>query len=66
MAEKSEYVDMISEATRQRRRTSPRLTKPAGPAKETRRLSNWPPERWSQWRVAALTPWKLKPWRVDD
>jgi hypothetical protein len=67
VADKSEFVDMISEATRQarRRRVMPRVVEPA-PVKETSRLSHWPPERWAQWRMATLTPWKVKPWKVDD
>jgi hypothetical protein len=65
MADKPEFVDLISEATRQsRRRFEPRLDEPA--VKERSRLSHWPPERWSQWRMETLTPWKLKPWRVDS
>jgi hypothetical protein len=65
MADKPEFVDLISEATRQsRRRFEPRLDEPR--VKERSRLSHWPPERWSQWRLETLTPWKLKPWRVDD
>jgi 16S rRNA U1498 N3-methylase RsmE len=44
MAEKSEFVDMIREATRQsRRRVMPRIIEPE--VKETSRLSHWPPER---------------------
>ena len=45
MADKSEFVDMISEATRQaaaslvRRAVEPVV-------KETSRLSHWPPDRW--------------------
>ena len=44
MADKSEFVDMISEATRQtRRRYKPRVAEPE--VKETSRLSHWPPDR---------------------
>ena len=65
MADKSEFVDMISEATRQtRRRIMPRVAKPE--VKETSRLSHWPPEHWKQWRVETLTPWKLKTWKYRD
>jgi hypothetical protein len=64
MADKPEFVDLISEATRQsRRRFEPRLDEPG--VKEQSRLSHWPPQRWEQWRMQTLTPWKLKPWRVD-
>ena len=65
MADKPEFVDMISEATRQtRRRVVRRLDLPV--VKERSRLSHWPPERWVQWRMETLTPWRLKPWRTDD
>ena len=67
MADKSEFVDMISEATRQsRRRAMPRIIDPAPGVKETSRLSHWPPERWTQWRMEHLTPWKLKPWKFKN
>jgi hypothetical protein len=64
VADKPEFVDMISEATRQvRRRMAPRIVDllPAA-TKEASRLSHWPPEHWAQWRLAKLTPWKIKPW----
>ena len=65
MADKSEFVDMISEATRQtRRRIMPRVAKPE--VKETSRHSHRPPEHWKQWRVETLTPWKLKTWKYRD
>jgi hypothetical protein len=64
MADKPEFVDLISEATSQsRRRSQPRLDEPD--VKERSRLGHWPPERWQQWRLETLTPWKLKPWRVN-
>ena len=67
MADKSEFIDMISEATRQsRRRTMPRIIDPAPEVKETSRLSRWPPDRWTQWRMEHLTPWKLKPWKFKN
>jgi len=57
MADKPEFVDMISEATKQRhRRVMPRAVKKV--VKETSRLSHWPPDRWVQWRLETLTPWK--------
>jgi hypothetical protein len=66
MAEKSEFVDMISQATRQTRprRAMARVIESAG--KEQSRLSNWPPKRWAEWRLETLTPWKLKPWKTGD
>ena len=67
MADKSEFVDMISEATRQcRRRAMPRIIDPAPEVKETSRLSHWPPDHWEQWRMETLTPWRIKPWRGKD
>ena len=63
MADKPEFVDMISEATRQRwRRPAARAAKPAI-AEEKSRLSHWPTHRWLQWKLENLTPWKLKGWR---
>jgi hypothetical protein len=65
MADKSEFVDMISEATRQtRRRYKPRVAELE--VKETSRLSHWPPDRWVQWRMETLTPWKLKSWKFKN
>jgi len=66
MADKPEFVDMISEATRQaRRRVAPRIV--AAPViKEISRLSHWPPDRWEQWRLETLTPWKMRPWKFKN
>ena len=65
MTEKSEFVDMISDATRQRTRLfPPRAIEPA--VKERSRLSHWPPQRWADWRMEKLTPWKVKSWNTDD
>jgi hypothetical protein len=65
MADKSEFVDMISEATRQaRRRVALRAKEPA--AKERPRVGHWPPERLEQWRMENLTPWKIKSWKFKD
>ena len=67
MADKPEFVDMISEATRQsRRRSTPRIVDLEPVVKETSRLSHWPPDRWTQWRMETLTPWKLKPWKFKN
>ena len=66
MADKPEFVDIISEATRQRtRRIEPRVIEHAD-VKEASRLSHWPPDRWTQWRLETLTPWKLKPWKFRN
>lgn len=63
MTDKPEYVDMISEATKQvRRRTTQIVDLQTIPTKETSRLGKWPPEHWQQWRMEKLTPWKIKPW----
>jgi len=66
MADKPEFVDMISEATRQsrRRRVDVLVAEPA--AKERSRMSHWPPNRMVQWRLENLTPWKLKSWKFKD
>ena len=66
MGEKSEFVDMISEATRQiRRRTTAAAIEPA-PVKERSRMSHWPSNRMEQWRLENLTPWKLKSWKFKN
>jgi hypothetical protein len=65
MGEKSEFVDMISEATRQVRRRVVRSAAPA-PVKETSRLSHWPPDNWEQWRMETLTPWKFRSWKFKS
>jgi len=65
VADKPEFVDMIAQATRQsRRRIMPRIVEPE--VKETSRLSHWPPDRWTQWRIETLTPWKLKSWKFKN
>jgi hypothetical protein len=65
MADKPEFVDMISEATRQARRiVAPRHVAPV--VKETSRLSHWPTDRCVQWRIETLTPWKLKTWKFKN
>jgi hypothetical protein len=65
VADKSEFVDMISEATRQSRRSvMPRVIEPQ--VKERSRLSHWPPQRWVDWRLETFKPWKLKPWKTQD
>ena len=59
MAEKSTFVDMIQEATRQRRRRfDPRVLKPA--VQEKPRLSRWPPPRQAAWRLALMKPWRVE------
>jgi hypothetical protein len=68
MANKPEFVDLISAATRQKyRRAMPRAAN-APAEKEERRLSNWPPDHMQQWRLVNLTPWKIKlrSWKFKD
>lgn len=61
MAEKSTFVDMIQEATRQRRRRFD--ARPAKPAMDDRpRVGRWPPPRRAAWRLELLKPWKVKDW----
>jgi hypothetical protein len=65
VADKPEFVDTISAATRQtRRRAMPRAVEPE--VKERSRLSHWPPARWKQWRMETLTPWKFKSWKFKN
>jgi hypothetical protein len=66
VADKPEFVDMISEATRQSRRRYAPHVEAAPVVKETSRLSHWPPDRWVQWRMETLTPWKMKSWKFKD
>jgi len=66
VGDKSEFVDMISEATRQsRRRTSRVIVEPVA-IKERSRMGHWPPDRMVQWRLENLTPWKLKSWKFKN
>jgi hypothetical protein len=59
MAEKSTFVDMIQEATRQRwRRPVARAAKPV--AEEKPRLGRWPPPLRKEFRLALLKPWKFR------
>jgi hypothetical protein len=67
VADKPEFVDMISEATQQlRRRSMPRIIELPTAPKDISRLSHWPPDRWQQWRLETLTPWKLKSWKFKN
>ncbi|NOP67134.1 hypothetical protein G9P85_28890, partial [Klebsiella pneumoniae] len=49
-----------------RRRGAARIIDPLPEVKETSRLSHWPPERWTQWRMENLTPWKIKSWKLKN
>ena len=65
VADKPEFVDLISEATRQNwRRVAPDAAAPE--VKEKSRLGHWPPEHWRQWRLETLTPWKIKSWKFRN
>jgi hypothetical protein len=64
--DKPEFVDMISDATRQSRRRYADLILPKPAVKERSRMSHWPPDRMVQWRMENLTPWKLKSWKFKD
>ena len=67
MANKPEYVDLISEATRQHRRRAPRLRIVAKPeVEETSKLSRWPPAMFKQWKLENLMRWKSVSWKVKD
>jgi hypothetical protein len=64
VADKPEFVDLISEATRQvRRRIVRQVVAPE--VKEKSRLGHRP-GRMDQWRVQTFTPWRLKPWNWKD
>ena len=65
MADKKAFVDLIGDATRQRRRVGTALVAPA-PAKERSRLSHWPSNRHLQWRLETLMPWKIRSWERKD
>jgi hypothetical protein len=67
MADKPEYVDLISEATRQHRRRATPLRRAAMPqAEETSRLSRWPPKMFRQWKLETLARWKPASWKPKD
>ncbi|OAF17334.1 hypothetical protein [Bradyrhizobium neotropicale] len=67
MANKPEYVDLISEATRQNRRRAAPLRIVAKPeAEETSKLSRWPPAMLRQWKLETLTRWKPASWKLKD
>jgi hypothetical protein len=67
MADKPEFVDLIGDATPQRRRTPPPKIIAQPEVKDERRLSNWPPSRFLR-RLENLLPWKvnLKDWQLKD
>ena len=67
MANKPEYVDLISEATRQHRRRAPGLRVVAKPeVEEASKLSRWPPAMLRQWKVETLMRWKSASLKLKD
>jgi hypothetical protein len=68
MANKPEYVDLISEATRQRprRRATPLRVVAQPEVEETSRLSRWPPAMFRQWKLETLMRWKSASWKLRD
>jgi hypothetical protein len=70
MADKPEFVDLISDATRQNRRRAmpvdvdPLPSKSRGGTKERSRMAHARPHL-ERWRDETLTPWKitLKSWK---
>jgi hypothetical protein len=76
MANKPEFVDLIGDATQQKRRPreeTPIVLKslfnePEEQLQPEKRLSNWPPGRVAQWRLENITPWKMKvkAWKIKD
>ena len=68
MANKPDFVDLISDRTRQNRRQPVKKVVVAADVAEEKRLSHWPPDRMEQWRLVNLTPWKmkLKSWKFKD
>jgi hypothetical protein len=65
MANKPEYVDLISAATRQHRRRAAPMNIVAQPeVEETSRLSRWPPAMFKQWKLETLMRWKSASWKT--
>ncbi|MDF0517487.1 hypothetical protein P0R31_09610 [Bradyrhizobium yuanmingense] len=66
MANKPEYVDLISEATRQHRRRAPLRIVARPEVGETSKLSRWPPAMFKQWKLENLMRWKASSWKLKD
>lgn len=63
MANKPEFVDTISQATRQRwRRPQNAVVETAPVVEERSRLSHWPPQSIIEWRMETFTPWRIRAW----
>jgi hypothetical protein len=67
MANKSDYVDLIGDATRQHRRRATPLRPIAKPEVEpTSKLSRWPPAMFRKWKMETLMRWKPASWKLGD
>ena len=64
MADKSDFVDMISEATRQVRRRT--CGAPSSPWPRKPRVSAIGRRSVGAWRTEKLTPWKMRRWKFKD
>jgi hypothetical protein len=60
MAEKSTFVDMIQEATRQRYHWARQRDLKPTVEEDKPRVGRWPPPRQRQWRLSLLKPWKAE------
>jgi hypothetical protein len=58
MAEKSNFVDVIQDRTRQFWRRP--VTRPTKTAEEKPTVGRWPPPLRAAWRLELLKPWKVK------
>ena len=57
MTDKPEFVDLIRDATHQRRPKP--VARPVNPTPVERpRIGKWPPPRLAQWRLELRKPWK--------
>lgn len=65
MVNKPEYVDVISEATHQRRRRATPLRVVEPEVEETSRLSRWPPAMFREWKFENLMRWKSASWKKN-
>jgi len=58
MTDKPEFVDLIKDATHQKRPT--RAAREAvSPPPERPRIGKWPPPRLAEWRMTLRKPWKF-------
>ena len=66
MADKPEFVDLISDATRQNRRNAARIVDLDPVASRKASRLGHRSERFEAWRMETFTPWKLKPWKFKN